>query len=1068
MKFLNDIFKNIDSDNISGLTDELKVLYINYLKNSNNKNMLVLTSNLYQATRYYDYLRTYRDDVLLFPMDEFLTSVAVAISPDLKIKRLETLNAIHNQKSKIVITNLTGFLKFVPSSSTIEKLVIKLEKNSNINRQTFEELLEKFGYNKTSIVTSSGEYSVRGFVIDVFPYNFEYPIRIELFGNTIEKIKLFDAETQLSIKEEKKVDILPYDEINSIDNNTSIYSLLEDPTVIRIDGDLIDSSYRTLQEQIFNYKQEKNISKDFKYMYNYEDINIKKEITLSSFNSKGYKDIKSQTLESFNTDFKLLKKYIDKNRNNKVIIFSLKNEKTINYVNELFNISTKGEYEKGNIYLINNGINHGFIINDYIVIGDNDIENKNVKHAYSNSVKIGRKIKDFNDIKKGDYVVHQSHGIGIYNGVVTLTKNGIAKDYLLINYAGQDKIYIPVEKINTIFKYSDGDGIPPKINKLNSPSWEKTKKSVKNKIKDISEQLLKLYAERSKIKSPKFKEFPEDLIFANKFEYEETKDQTKCIREILQDLHADKPMDRLLCGDVGFGKTEVAFRAIFNTILNGYQVAYLCPTTILSKQQYTNAIERFKDYAINIAIVNRFTTSKDFNRIIKELESGQIDLIFGTHKLFNEKIKYHKLGLLVVDEEQRFGVSQKEKIKELTKNINVLTLSATPIPRTLKMAMTGLKDLSILDTAPQDRYPVQTYVIEQSDLIVKEAIYKELARNGQIFYLYNNVSKIEDEANRLQKLIPEARVCFAHGQMDKSTLDTVIEDFIDKKYDILVCTTIIETGIDISNVNTLIIIDAQNYGLSQLYQLRGRVGRSNRIAYAYLMYNNHKILNEIAEKRLSAIKEFTELGSGYKIAMRDLAIRGAGDLLGSEQAGFIDSVGIEMYTKLIEETLNELHGIKTNEEDDLNDKSLINIDTHIDESYVSDESLVIEIHQLINQIKDYNSLTKIKSEIEDRFGKISQKMEIYMYEEWFEKLARELNINNVIQTNNYVEIYLPVDISSKTNGEKLFLKLYSINPKFNVKYLNKRIIIKLPTINLEKHYLYYLVDLLEEIISDTE
>ena len=800
-------------------------------------------------------------------------------------------------------------------------------------------------------------------------------------------------------------------------------------------------------------------------MFNLEDINIQNEINLSTFNNKNYLDIKTGTLENFNTNFNALKTYIDNNLNENIIIFAINNEKTKNYLQDLFTISKEKSYKKGHIYLITSKINKGFIINNYIVISDNDIENKGIKHSYNNTVKIGRKIKDFNDIKKGDYVVHTAHGIGIYNGVVTLTQNGIQKDYLLINYAGTDKIYIPVEKISTIYKYSDADGTPPHINKLNSPAWAKTKSSVKSKVKDISENLLKLYAERSKIKSPKFKEYPEDLIFANNFEYIETKDQTKCINDILNDLRNDKPMDRLLCGDVGFGKTEVAFRAIFNTIINGYQVAYLCPTTILSKQQYGSAIERFKDFAINIAIVNRFTSQKEFNRIVNDLEEGKIDLIFGTHKLFNEKIKYKNLGLLVVDEEQRFGVTQKEKIKELTKNINVLTLSATPIPRTLKMAMTGLKDLSILDTAPQDRYPVQTYVIEQSDLLIKEAIYKELARNGQIFYLYNNVSKIENEANRLQKLVPEARICYAHGQMDKSHLEAVIEDFIDKKYDILVCTTIIETGIDISNVNTLIIIDAENYGLSQLYQLRGRVGRSNKIAYAYLTYNNQKILNEVASKRLSAIKEFTELGSGYKIAMRDLSIRGAGDLLGSEQAGFIDSVGIEMFTKLIEDTLNELHGIKT-EEPEENDKTLINVDTHIEESYVSDESIRIEIHQLINQIRDYESLTKIKNEIEDRFGKIDDKLEIYMYEEWFEKLATKLKIKNVIQTKTFIELYIPQEISSKVNGEKLFLKLYSINNKFSIRYFNKQIIIKLPIINLEKHYLYYLVELLQEIAND--
>jgi transcription-repair coupling factor (superfamily II helicase) len=1065
MNFLNNIFANFKSNNISGLTDELKILYINYLSQKNSEKIIVLTSNLYQATKYYDSLKTYTDECYLFPMDEFFTSVAIAVSPDLKVKRLETLNAISNKQAQIIITNLTGFLKFVPTSQTIQKLNITLSINQQINRQNFEELLDKFGYNKSSIVTSSGEYSVRGFVIDLFPYNFDTPIRIELFGNMIENIKKFDPESQLSFEQLKNVEILPFDEIATNDQ-TSLYDLLDNPTVIKIDSETIMASYRNLQEQIINYKAENNIEKSHKYMFTIEEIPIQKEINLSTFNNQGYFDIKTATLDNFNTNFNLLKTFIEKNITNKVIIFSITNQKTASYLQEIFKISKNENYQINNIYLINAKINNGFIIDKYIVITDNDIENKQIKTSYYNSVKIGRKIKDFNEIKQGDYVVHQAHGIGIYNGVTTLSQNGILKDYILIKYAGNDKVYVPVEKISTIFKYSDADGTPPKINQLNSPAWAKTKKKVKAKVKDISQELLNLYAERSKIKSPKFKEFPEDLIFANNFEYTETKDQTKCIKDVLQDLRSDKPMDRLLCGDVGFGKTEVAFRAIFNTIMNGYQVAYLCPTTILSKQQYTNAVKRFSDFPINIAIVNRFTSTKEFNDIVHKLQNGQIDLIFGTHKLFNKNISYKNLGLLVVDEEQRFGVSQKEKIKEITKNINVLTLSATPIPRTLKMAMSGLKDLSILDTAPENRYPVQTYVVEQSDMLIKEAIYKELSRNGQIFYLYNNVEKIENEVSRLKKLIPEAKICYAHGQMEKHSLEKIIEDFVNQKYDILVCTTIIETGIDISNVNTLIIIDAQNYGLSQLYQLRGRVGRSNKIAYAYLTYNNHKILNEIATKRLNAIKEFTELGSGYKIAMRDLAIRGAGDILGSEQAGFIDTVGIEMFTTLIEEAINELKG--TSPKEDPLEKSLLNVDTHIDQSYVSDESVRIEIHQLINEIKDYASLTKIKTEIEDRFGKIDDKIEIYMYEEWFEKLAIKLNITKVIQTKTYVEIYLPSDTSAQINGEKLFLKIYNINPKFSLRYFSKEIIIKIPTINLEKHYLYYLVELLEEILNDIE
>ena len=1062
MKILNKIFENITNDNISGITDELKVQYILYLFEKED-NILVLTNSLYEATKFYNYLKTYVDNVFLFPMDEFITSVAIASSPDLKIKRLETLNKIKNNRKCIIITNLTGFLKFVPTSETLEKLKIILKKDEKINRKNLEELINKFGYKKESLVTSTGEYSIRGYIIDIFPIEYENPIRIELFGNNIESIKEFESETQLSIKQLDEIRILPYEEINN-NKYTNILNLLENPLLINIEEENILKGYKTLQKQITEYKNTKNIDQEYKYMYQIDEIKTEKIKNLSTFNTKNSLDIKSFELDNISNETELTN-FINNNlKNHTIIIYS--NNKTLNKnIEEKFIVCKSETYENGKIYLRLENLNKGFIIDNYIIISENDIVKTNKNYKYTNPVKIGRKIKNFNELKKGDYVVHLAHGIGIYNGVVTLNKGEIQKDYLLINYAGTDKIYIPVEKIDTIFKYSDADGTPPKINKLNSISWQKTKNSVKSKIKDISKELLKLYAERSKIKSPKYKTYPEEEIFSSSFEYKETKDQIKCINEILADLKTDKPMDRLLCGDVGFGKTEVAFRAIFNTILNNYQVAYLCPTTILSKQQYQNAKERFKDYPINIAVVNRFTSSKDFNKIIKELEEGKIDLLFGTHKLFNEKIKFKNLGLLIVDEEQRFGVSQKEKIKALAKNINILTLSATPIPRTLKMAISGLKDLSILDTAPDERYPVQTYVVEENDILIKEIIYKELMRKGQIFYLFNNVSKIENEVNKLKTLVPEANITFAHGQMDKNDLEQRIEDFIEKKFDILVCTTIIETGIDISNVNTLIIIDAQNYGLSQLYQLRGRVGRSNKIAYAYLMYNNSKILSEIATKRLNAIKEFTELGSGYKIAMRDLSIRGAGDLLGQEQAGFIDSVGIELYTKLIEDTLKELKGEVLDEE---TEKNLLNVDTHIDNEYVKEDSIRIEIHQLINKIKDYKSLIEIKTEIEDRFGKISETLEIYMYEEWFEKLAYKLGIKHLVQTKDFVEITLPVELSNKIDGEKLFIKLYNINQKFKIKYISKRIIINLPIKNLEKHYLHYLLQLLQELETYTE
>ena len=635
------------------------------------------------------------------------------------------------------------------------------------------------------------------------------------------------------------------------------------------------------------------------------------------------------------------------------------------------------------------------------------------------------------------------------------------KDYIKINYLGNDKIYIPVEKITTIYKYSDKDGTPPKLNKLNSTSWAKTKMKVRNRIKDISDELIKLYATRTSIKGPVFNNFDEEYTFAANFNYNETNDQLKTIKEIDNDLKSSIPMDRILCGDVGFGKTEVAFRGMFKTIVNGYQVAYLCPTTLLSRQQYNNALSRFREFPVNIALLNRFTSTKEVKRIYEGLKSGSIDIVFGTHKLLNKEIEFNNLGLLVVDEEQRFGVTHKERIKEIKNDVNVLTLSATPIPRTLKMAMSGLRDLSIIDTAPINRYPVQTYVVEEKEVLIKDAVYKELSRNGQVFVLYNRVSSIQDEVDKLSSLVPEARIVMAHGQMDKNELENIVSDFVDYKYDILVCTTIIETGIDIPNVNTLIVIDADNFGLSQLYQLRGRVGRSDKIAYAYLMYNPAKVLTETAIKRLQSIKDFTELGSGYKIAMRDLSIRGAGDLLGAEQAGFVDSVGLELYTQMVSEEIKRLNGEEVLEEE--NSNPLIEVANHISDEFVKEESIKIEIHQLINEIKDQTSLEKVKSEILDRFGNITSEMDIYMHEEWFSELANQLNIKRVKQTETLLELELPADISDKIQGDKLFLIAYNINPKFRLSYRMKKIYVSLSLVNLEKHFVYYLVPLLDEI-----
>ena len=1076
MDFLSKYFKYENGLTIAGLTKELNVFFVLELFKKENRNVLILANTLYEANMYYDSLRTYTDDVCLFPMDDFLTSVAVAISPDLKIKRLETLDTIRSGKKTIVVTNLMGYLRYLPNKNDSSNLEFNLSLGNNIKRDDILDILGKYGYVRESIVTTTGEFAVRGYIIDLFIIDEEHPIRIEFFGDEVDSIRYFDESTQLSIREINEIKIKPYTEVESSENS-SLVDYMDDPYVLMINRDQIELAYDKLLNDILEYNENEGISR--KHMYEMDDITYSHVMYLNSIGDTEfgkYLGYKSQEIENFNSDFELLGKYCEKQIiGGKTVVLCLTRESQLKSLEPFlpsYKVVNKGELINREINILYKKINTGFVFEDYVVIADSDIERvKNAVINYKNSYHVGKKIKDFGQLAVGDYVVHSAHGIGIYNGVITLTKNGLKKDYIQINYSGNDKIYIPVEKISTIFKYAGKEGSMPKLDKLNSTSWVKKKRELRNKIKDISGELIKLYAARSSVKGTPFKDYAEESVFGSEFIYKETIDQLKAIEDIDRDLSSEVPMDRLLCGDVGFGKTEVAFRAMFKTIVNNKQVFYLCPTTILSKQQYENAVERFKNYPIEIALLNRFTSPKETKRILEGLEKGTIDLVFGTHRLLSPDIKFAKLGLLIVDEEQRFGVTHKEKIKEYKNDVNVLTLSATPIPRTLKMALSGLRDLSIIDTPPTNRYPVQTYVIQDNDLIVKDAIYKELSRNGQAFVLYNKVASIESKMEQLHRLVPEARITIAHGQMSKKELEDVMEAFINHEYDILLCTTIIETGIDISNANTLIIYDADCFGLSQLYQLRGRVGRSNRIAYAYLMYDKSKMLNDIAVKRLQAIKEFTELGSGYRIAMRDLSIRGAGDLLGSEQAGFVDTVGIELYMQMIEEEMRRMKGElieDDDEEENTSNRSLVEVETHISDDYVSDEDIKIEIHKKINEIDGYKKLLEIKHELEDRFGKISKTLEIYMFEEWFEKQAKELGITTVRQSEREIEIEFPKELSSKIEGDKFFIKAYNINPRFRLKYLHEQVIIALTLLNQKEHFLYYVVPLMEEVINEVK
>lgn len=1072
MKIISSKF-NFDASNIVGLNSELKAMYCYELLKKKNKGFLVVTNSLYEANTLYQYINNYTEKVLLFPMDNFLTSEVLASSPELKIKRIETMIELSKNNNYIVITNLMGYLKYLPDKHSFLNGILDLKAGMTFNFNKLVESLVELGYEKETLVEKTGDFAVRGFVIDIYPVSMENPVRLEFFDDEIESIRIFDVNTQLSLKKLDQIYVYPNTDniiVNST-QNSNVRDFLDSDLTVFNDYDEIKLGYEETLNEIVEYNISQGLEKDKKYMFSLEELFPGKYINFVSFDNLNLSNKKIYEVKDFDNFFKdklelnnTLKKYI---KNKKTIIICLDNRYQLTNLEAILDndniiVTNEDEIFDNKINLIIKKINDSFECENYIIISSRHIFNtkdKNIK--YKSNFRIGTKIKNIDKLNPGDYIVHYAHGIGRYLGLTTLNKNGLKKDYLQIEYKDGDKLYIPVEKIELITKYSSGDGIVPKLNKLNGTEWQKTKLRVKKKVESIAGDLIKLYAERENTQGFAFvKDDKNQLEFENEFEFTPTEDQLKASEEIKHDMERIVPMDRLLCGDVGYGKTEVAFRAIFKAVLSGKQVAFLCPTTILSNQHYKNALERFKNYPINIALLNRFVSAKETTKILEGLKEGKIDVVFGTHKLLNDQISYKDLGLLIIDEEQRFGVKHKERIKQIKSNIDVLTLSATPIPRTLQMSMSGIKNLSVIETPPVDRLPVQTYVLSENNQIIKDAIHKELARQGQVFILYNKINNMDEKIHEIQKLVPEARITSAHGQMDKTDLENIMMAFINKESDVLICTTIIETGIDIPNVNTLIVIDADRFGLSQLYQLRGRVGRSNRIAYCYLMYNKHKILSEVAEKRLKAIKEFTELGSGFAIAKRDLSIRGAGDILGSEQSGFIDSVGIDMFMKLLDDEINRQKGIVTPETNESETLPLIEVTTNISDNYVKEDDLKIYIHKLINNINNIDELNDVQNQLEDRFGKLNEDIIIYMYEELFEKKAKKLGIKDIKQNKNNIEIWLPLDLTNKIKIDDLFINLSKVSRKFRFGMRFKRLVITLDIVNLDKHFIYYLIDLL--------
>ncbi|WP_058990378.1 transcription-repair coupling factor [Anaerococcus rubeinfantis] len=817
----------------------------------------------------------------------------------------------------------------------------------------------------------------------------------------------------------------------SIDNFKDYKEKLDLDLTSQMENEEVFSSFKNIKldiKEIFTNIKFYPIINSSSLLKNNNLIKARKIIELKSIEQENF----NKNIENFVLNIKSIIK-----NNEKVLIFA-SDEKSLTNIKDIFNENNINSYalgldsdlNKNNIILAENSISRGYIFIDFKInlYSHRDIFGKE-KHRNRKKTKKPVSAKDiinYSDIEIGDYVVHENNGIGIYKGISQIEVNNTKKDYFVIEYKGNDKVFVPVDQMDLVSKYIGNKGDKPKISSLGSNQWKKAKQRAKKAVDEIADDLVELYAKRSKAKGHAFsKDTTWQKEFEDSFVYEETDSQNRSIDEIKNDMEDIKPMDRLLCGDVGYGKTEVALRAAFKAIMDGYQVCFLVPTTILASQHFSTMKERFKDFPVECALLSRFVSKKDQDKNIKNLKSGKVDIIVGTHRLLSKDIKFKKLGLLIIDEEQRFGVRHKDKLKKLKENIDVLTLSATPIPRTLQMSLTGIRDMSTLDEPPERRLPVNTYVLEYDESIIKRAIEKELDRDGQVYFVYNRVYNIEKIYNHLKELIPDANIEIAHGQMSAKSLEKIMEDFVSGQTDILLATTIIETGMDIQNVNTIIVYDSDMMGLSQLYQLKGRIGRSSRSSYAYFTYAKGKILTEIGEKRLKSIKDFSDFGSGYKIAMRDLELRGAGNILGESQSGQVEAIGYDLYVKFLQQAVNKASG-KEIYRKDYNDVYIdLKVDAYIPDSYIEDSSQKIEIYTRISRIENLEDYSLLVEDLIDRYGDIPLMVDNLMYVSLIKSLADQLGFDEIREVKNEIKI------SYEDRNKFTFEELSKINEDYH-------------------------------------
>lgn len=933
-------------------------------------------------------------------------------------KRMEVLGRLISGEKLVVLATVEAAMQKGIGPAAYRELSLVLENGMRIAREGLLQQLVKLGYERSDQVEMAGDFSVRGGIVDVFPLNSPHPCRIELFDDEIDSIRQFDIFTQLSIEKLSIVEILPFGGVAEKQRNCCFTAFLpSDSTVV------LDEPLKAREESVKLIKENPDIRSR---MFTWEELSrqagernvIMLALMLHNLHNAAPERIISVRVNGVTSYQKQMDMLVsdvqDWQSDSQRLMIALGDMAKSASLKELFGRNRLASVETdaaeplkpGRINLVQGALLNGFELPDagLVLITEKDIFGRQKKRL--SRISNEERISSFREINVGDYVVHTQHGIGKYMGVETVEIEGIRRDYLRIRYGGDDMLFVPTDQVGLLQKYIGSEGEAPRLHRMGSAVWGRTKARAKAAVEDIAQDLIKLYARRKKEKGFAF---GPDTVWQREFEdafpFEETPDQLAAINDIKQDMERQQPMDRLLCGDVGFGKTEVAIRAAFKAVMDGRQVAVLVPTTVLAQQHYQTFEERFRLFGPAVDVINRFRSAREQKDILERAREGRLDILIGTHVLLNpKKVQFKSLGLLIVDEEQRFGVKQKEKIKSLSLGIDVLTLSATPIPRTLHMSLAGARDMSIISSPPQERFPVQTYVVECSNSIIRNAIRRELKRGGQIYFVYNRVENIEHMKLRLEEIVPEAVVQIAHGQMPEAQLERVMLEFYEGKYDILLATSIIESGLDIANANTIIIYDADRFGLAQLYQMRGRVGRSHHLAYAYLLYQQNKVLSEVAEKRLQAIKEFAELGAGFRIAMRDLEIRGAGDLLGAQQHGHIASVGFEMYCRLLEEAMQQ---IKTGRPVEVIPEPLIEIpvEAYLDSDYIGDAMHKIEIYQKIAAARDNDRLEEIFHELADRFGEPPVQVLNLLEVAKIRNYARRIGIEKIVQTPMFLEIY---------------------------------------------------------------